>query len=70
VGIRNRSWTMHLMAVTNKGADARRAGLPKESPYTMRSNLNRCRAEAWLDGWDCADREIREAEIKREESDG
>jgi hypothetical protein len=64
--VKNRTWLQHMMAVANKGADARRAGLPRFGPYSLRSNLNRCRAEAWLDGWDCADREIREAERNRE----
>lgn len=59
-------WRWHMMAVTNKGGDARRAGLPREYPYkNAQRGVQRQRAAAWLEGWDCADREIREAAEQR-----
>lgn len=63
---RRRSWVRHLFDITNKGGDARRAGLPRDCPYAeARRGVQRQRAAAWLEGWDCADREIREAVDKR-----
>jgi hypothetical protein len=58
------SWLMQLVTIAEKGAGARRAGLPRECPFATRGygqGFQGQRRKAWLDGWDAADREIQES---------
>jgi ribosome modulation factor len=59
-------WNGQLYTISLKGSKARREGVsleacPYPQRYTQRSGFQFARAKAWIDGWECADREIREA---------
>jgi hypothetical protein len=57
------NWLAQLVAVTGKGMAARQAGIPRNGcPYKFngRRGLNARRLEAWIEGWDLADRAMRD----------
>lgn len=66
--LNRRSWLEQLFTCTQKGVQARRAGLPLTScPYGPNYTGNyqgfqRQRRQAWQEGWSLADKEIREAQ--------
>lgn len=64
-------WGMQLITIAWRGAEARRAGLPKVSPYDSTSGrlkgFQRQRNAAWVDGWKEADRDLAEALLHEQE---
>ena len=59
----NRASARHLrgmMTITDAGYDARSRGAERKSPYDHSKGFNVQRNKAWLEGWDCRDRELAE----------
>lgn len=46
-------WRLQLIGIYNRGADAKRAGLPRAAcPYKIGSGVQRQRRSYWFQGWD------------------